>query len=84
MNGEITAREHRRCSCFPSSSSRDATAARCSSILSRLDEEKEREVEWNISPALPVLGIGAKRIIKELKVLKSRCILARDVALPAT
>lgn len=82
MNGEITAREHRRCSCFPSS--RDATAVRCSSILPRLDEEKEREAEWNVSLALPVLGIGAKRIIKELKVLKLRCILTRDVVLPAT
>ena len=36
-----------------------------------------------MSLALPVLGVGAKRIIKELKVLKSRCILARDIVFSA-
>lgn len=46
--------------------------------------EKNGGLKWSISPALPALGVGAKRIIKELKVLKSRCILARDVAFPAT
>lgn len=47
------------------------------------EREKNRELKWNMSLALPVLGIGVKRIIKELKVLKSRCILVRDVVFPA-
>lgn len=43
-------------------------------------KERKGDLEWSVSPALPTaLGVGAKRIIKELKVLKSRCILARDV-----
>lgn len=36
-----------------------------------------------MSPALPTaLGVGAKRIIKELKVLKSRCIFAPRCCVP--
>lgn len=86
VNGEINARERHRCN----RSLAVAAVASCdcnqlavqSHRLMVKEREKNGELKWSISPALPALGVGAKRIIKELKVLKSRCIL-RDVAFPA-
>jgi len=51
--------------------------------LTVTERKKNRELKWSISLVLPVFDVGAKRIIKELKVLKSRCILACDVVFPA-
>lgn len=88
VNGEITARECRRCNRSPAvaavaNCNRNQLAVQSYRGLTVREREKNRELKWSMSPALPALGVGAKRIIKELKVLKSRCILARDVVLPA-